>query len=257
MSLRVLSLNCQRGYQSGLRDFLKRTFESGKYDFLLLQEFAKEVPSYVRHIGPYELLEAHDDDADEPSQLCIAYRKHFKLLESSLRPFALMRRDPVAGFKHSTFGFLFGRFAIDGNTVLVGSMHLHSGMNANVRAKQVRKVKKGILSLVRTGDRVVFGGDGNFGFPGEGALAKKILGPEFVCATCGLGATIDSRYVENVPHLPNRVAAFLSLLCVSVRLRMDYIFVDAHTASHGKLQSRLLPDRVSDHSPVELELHLQ
>jgi hypothetical protein len=36
--MRILSLNCQQGYNPALKDFLHRVLSERAYDFLLLQE---------------------------------------------------------------------------------------------------------------------------------------------------------------------------------------------------------------------------
>ena len=250
--MKALSLNCQRGYQPGLREFLRTTLESGEYDFLLLQEFAKEVPSFVHGAGEYDLLVMHNDEVGELSQTCIVYRRGYRLLEQSFVPFATMRRDPVMGFKHATFGSLFGRFQTGDGVVLMGSTHLHSGIDRKVRAAQIGRIKEQALSLMQDGDKVIFGGDCNFGLPGERTRAEHLLAPQFACVTKDLGPTLDSRYSENVPHLPNRIAAFFALLGIKIPLWTDQLFVDAKTAAQNKVTCRILPERVSDHSPVEI-----
>lgn len=250
--MKVLSLNCQRGYQPGLKDFLQKILQSGGYDFLLLQEFAHEVPSYVKGVGPYESLQMHNDDVGEMSQTCIVYRKEYAILEKNFIPFAKMRRDPVEGFKHATFGSLFARFQTDCGFVLAGSVHLHSGMNRKVRAAQIRRIKEQALTLMQNGDKVIFGGDCNFGFPGERAHAEGLLAPQFVCTTRDNGPTLDGRYSENVPHLPNRIARLLGFFGIPSLLKTDQIFVDSKTSRESKITCRVLPDRVSDHNPVEL-----
>lgn len=250
--MKVLSLNCQRGYQPGLEAFLHKTLEGGKYDFLLLQEFGKKVPSFVQGVGPYETLRIHNADVDEMSQTCIVYRESYQLLEKSFIPFAKMRRDPVMGFKHATFGALCARFQTDSGTALMGSVHLHSGMDRKVRAAQIVRIKEQMQVLMQNSDTVIFGGDCNFGMPGERTRAEQILAPEFTCVTRDLGPTLDGRYSENVPHLPNRIAAFLGFFGIPTPLWTDQLLVDANTAKQRTISCRILPDRISDHSPVEL-----
>ena len=117
---------------------------------------------------------------------------------------------------------------------------------------EIVRIKEQALALIQGGDAFVFGGDCNFGLPGERARAECFLAPEFVCATRGLGPTLDGRYSENVPHLPNRIAAFLGFFGIPTPLWTDHLFVDAKTATSKSIESRILPDRVSDHSPVEI-----
>lgn len=255
--MRILSLNCQRGYQPGLKDFLQKILKSSEYDFLLLQEFGKEVPTFVQEFEDYKLLQVLNTDVGELSQTCILYRKQYELLEQNFIPFAKMRRDPVMGFKHATFGSLMVRFDIGGKKILVGSMHLHSGIDRKVRRAQIQKIKEQVLSLKEDGDKVVFGGDCNFGLPRERIRAERVMALEFACVTGGLGPTLDGRYSENVPHLPNRIAALLGFLGIPTPLWTDHLFVDAKTAEENNITCRVLPDRVSDHSPIEITLRPQ
>ncbi|HEV7449027.1 MAG TPA: hypothetical protein VGP13_00600 [Candidatus Paceibacterota bacterium] len=250
--MKLLSLNCQRGYQPGLEAFLHRTLEGGRYDFLLLQEFAKDVPSYVQGVGDYLLLQENNTDVDELSQTIILYRKTYRLLGCSFIPFAKMRKDPVMGYKHATFGSLMARFETDSGPMVVGSMHLHSGIDRKVRAAQVAKIKQQALALRKDGDQTIFGGDCNFGLPGEHKEAERMMAPEFACVTQKIGPTLDGRYSENVPHLPNRIARLLGFFGIPTPLWTDQVFVDAQTAASKKITCRVLPGRVSDHSPVEM-----
>lgn len=249
--MKLLSLNCQRGYHQGLRKFLRETLESGEYDFLLLQEFAKGVPSYIHDIGGYGLLRLYNDEINEESQTVIMYRKKHRLLGHSMIHFPKTYPDPVMGRKHSTFGSLCARFEIGSGIVLLGSIHLHSGMGRSVRLIQTQKVKKQVLDLRRKDDQVIFGGDCNFGYPSERRRAESMMAPEFVCVTKDLGPTLDSRYSENVPHIMNRIAVFLSLFGIGIPLWTDQLFVDTKTAQES-IVCRVLADRVSDHSPLEL-----
>jgi hypothetical protein len=71
-----------------------------------------------------------------------------------------------------------------------------------------------------------------------------------------LPPTLDGKYSENVPRLPNRIGALLRFFGIPTRLWTDQVFVDAATAAKSDIQSRVLPDRVSDHSPVEVIISL-
>lgn len=248
--MKILSLNCQRGYQPDLKAFLQETLRSGAYDFLLLQEFGKEVPSYVRDIPGYSLLRVYDTSVGEDSQTAIVHRVNHQPIAQSMLHFPKTCPDPVMGVRHSTFGSLCARFEFGARTVLMGSVHLHSGMDQSVRAAQMRHVKRQVLELRKDGDLVIFGGDCNFGYPGERRRAETIAAPEFACVTRRLGPTLDSRYSEKVPHLTNRVAAFFGVFGIRIPLWTDHLFVDAEIAEAVTCQ--VLPVRVSDHSPLEL-----
>jgi endonuclease/exonuclease/phosphatase family metal-dependent hydrolase len=253
--MKILSLNCQRGYHSHLplREFLQRIFVAGEYDFILLQEFAKNVPSFVRGVGPYQLLEAHNDEVGEAAQLCVAYRREYDLLGSSFEAFATKGPDPIVGAVHSTFGSLCGRFTGQDTIIVVGSMHLHAGVHRGERKRQIQTIKKQLLTLRVPGDSVIVGGDCNLG-PLEHRGVAHLLEPEFSWATSDLPPTLDGKYSENVSRLPNRIGAVLRFFGIPARLWTDQIFVDAATAAVTRLECSVLPDRVSDHSPVELEL---
>ncbi|MES2203068.1 MAG: endonuclease/exonuclease/phosphatase family protein [Patescibacteria group bacterium] len=255
MQLKILSLNCQRGYHSHLplREFLRDVFERGDYDFIILQEFAKDVPSFVRGVGPYNLLEAHDDQVGEYAQLCVAFRQGYELAASDFTAFATKKPDPIVGVVHSTFGFLCGRFSKADKVYVVGSVHLHAGVFRSTRREQMRIIKRQLLELSRPEDMVVFGGDCNLG-PFEHNGMARLLAPEFVWATGKIPSTLNGWYSENVARLPNRIGAFLRFFGIPVRLWTDQVFVDAKTALNSVTQSRVLPDRVSDHSPVEVSI---
>jgi endonuclease/exonuclease/phosphatase family metal-dependent hydrolase len=247
--MKILSLNCQRGYQSGLEAFLRSTLDEERYDFLLLQEVEQKVLPFLDH-AHYALARAYNAEAEEDAQLCIVYRREYRLLRKEFQSFALMRNDPHRGFKHPSFGFLWGDFDIHGEAWRMGSSHLHSGMDRRARAAELALVKK--LLIEQRPIPTVFCGDFNAGYPRESAAMSKLLAPEFVCTTKGLGPTLDSRYTEHAPHLPNRVAKFLARFNVRIPLWTDKIFVDATTAASYPSECRILPDRISDHSPVEL-----
>lgn len=68
--------------------------------------------------------------------------------------------------------------------------------------------------------------------------------------TNDLSPTLDSRYSENVAHITNRIAAFLNIFGIGIKLHTDHIFLDKDTAS-SKINCFVLTDRVSDHSPIE------
>ncbi|MBP6975086.1 MAG: endonuclease/exonuclease/phosphatase family protein [Candidatus Pacebacteria bacterium] len=250
--MKVLSLNCQRGYTEGLEVFLRNTIGGGECDFLLLQEFFGPAVSFVEKIQPYKLLQVLNQDVDQLTQTVIIYRNAYHLTEQNYLPFPKDYPDPVMGIEHSTFGSLLARFETDAGQFLMGSVHLHSGMNFKVRANQIERVKEQAVAFSRPDDVTVFGGDCNFGFPWERYSAENILRPHFVCATRNNGATLDGRYSEDVPHLPNRIAATLGRLGIAARLSTDHIFVNVNSNNLMDFKTRVLPDRVSDHSPVEL-----
>jgi endonuclease/exonuclease/phosphatase family metal-dependent hydrolase len=98
----------------------------------------------------------------------------------------------------------------------------------------------------------IFAGDFNTGFPNEIVKIAETFAPQFTWITKDLGPTLDSRYSENLAHLPNRIAAFLSIFNIGILLRTDHVFVDKQTVENHTINCSLLPDRVSDHSPMEI-----
>ena len=212
------------------------------------------MPSYVEGVGPYKTLAVYDEHAQEMAQTAIIYKNEFVLERYDFMPFALMRRDPVVGYKHSTYGSLLARFGSEKGSYHIGSVHLHSGIDANVRFRQIQRIKNQVLSAREKDEPIVFGGDCNFGLPGERRRAMRFLSPEFTCVSRDIGPTLDGRYSENVAHLPNRIGAVCRMLHVPARLRTDQLFVDADSAHDLSWKCGTLPDRVSDHSPVVLTL---
>ena len=134
----------------------------------------------------------------------------------------------------------------------MGTAHLHPGINRKKRLEQVKIIKSEILK--HKFDSAIFGGDFNTGLPLEIRGHEKMLSPEFVRVTKTLGATLDSCYTEKVPFGVARVANFLASLGISIKLKADHVYVNKKTAEKSMIQARLLPDRVSDHLAVEINI---
>ena len=100
----------------------------------------------------------------------------------------------------------------------------------------------------------LFGGDFNFGLPGELSGSTALLAPDFVCATKDVGPTLNSRYTEYHPTLTNIPSFVLGKVGIGISLKADHMFVDRKTAKRSKIKTQILKDRVSDHSPVEMIL---
>ena len=251
--MKILSLNCQRGYQPGLEGFVRSVLQKELYDFLLLQEVDARVRGYLEHPS-YKAVRIFNEEAEEESEVCIVYRHAHELRDSGLQSFSSMRNDPWRGFRHPSFGLVWGDFMIDGTPFRLGSVHLHSGVDSRARLNELDKAK--ICLLEGESTPVVIAGDFNAGFPGEAAKMARMLAPEFAWTSKDIGPTLDSRYSENVPHLPNRIAAFLALFNIRISLRTDHVLISSEASKRYAVQCRVLPDRVSDHSPVELSLTL-
>lgn len=252
MKLNILILNCQMGMQAGLGKFLERAFAGGQYDFLLLQETTEEILSPLRGM-PYRFLEAFNPDMGSRNQLTIAYRDSFTFREDFFLSFSRLHDDLVAEHGHPAFGFLCGRFEVHGKTLVMGSLHLRTGMYASVRSREMAHVKKEVLRFAGE-DPFIFGGDCNFGVPGERRANIRRLAPEISCITPDIGGTLDSRYSEYADHLPYKISRVLAQFGIGIKLRADNAFSDAATARNSKISYRILPDRVSDHSPIELSI---
>lgn len=249
--MKVLSLSCQKDYQSSLGPFLRSVLTNGVYDFLLLQEATEPVLAHVRNVSSYQVLTATDAVIGKQSLLSIVYRKNIPLVAHTVQSFAGMRFDPVAGYKHLGFGVLGAIFEYEGGKRCFGSIHLHAGIDPAVRARELPYVKDRILDLGAELP-VIVGGDFNFGYPWELSRASRILGPELICETSLLGGTLDSRYSELVDHLPNKIAHALARIGVGIKLKTDHFFANHAATEFKSVLCRVLPDRVSDHSPIEL-----
>lgn len=252
--MKILSLNCQKDYQPALGGFLRATLAAGAYDFLLLQEADDAVLAHMQDCRGYKVLTATDERLGKQSMLCIVYRETFALIAHEIQSFAGMRFDPVAGYKHLGFGILSARYVCDGTEYCVGSTHLHAGIHAKVRIQELPYVKEQMVRMSANAP-AVFGGDFNFGYPWELPRAIRFFTPEFYCLTRRLGGTLDSRYSEYCDHLPNKIAHALARLGLSVKLRTDHFFVSRTLAVSADISCRVLPDRVSDHSPVEFSFN--
>lgn len=248
--MKILSLNTQKAFQPSLSPFLKRTIDGGLYDFILLQEANERVLPLVCNVGAYRLLEAFDEVFSAPSHLSIIYRDTFELKDSSLDSFGLMH--PSLSLQHAGFGILLGTFGTPQGDIKAGTVHLHSGLRPAVRMKEVRTLKDRMLREHAGNIPLVFGGDFNLGLPGEVIHACDVLSPQFVATTRYLGPTLNSRYSEPHPNIVNTSAVFLAKFGMGVSLKTDHFFVDVETAKRS--EAHILPDRVSDHSPLELTI---
>ncbi len=247
--MKILSFNCQKGFQPGLGGFLNRIFESKTYDFLLLQEVNGIVLSMSQNIPGYKLLDAFNEEAGEQSHLCILYRDHFEFQNSLFRSFSRMNR---AFYARPELGFLAGTFSCAGKSVVVGSAHLHPALSFQLRAKEVRIIKEKLLT--HSDSQVIFGGDFNFGLPWEISNASKSLSPEFIDVTRDIGPTLNSRYTEVGNHISSRTGSILAKFGIEVLLSTDHVYVDQRTFESSRITVKKLSDRVSDHSPIELIL---
>ncbi len=248
--MKVLSLNCQKGYQPGLGAFLKKTLDAETYDFLLLQEATGAALPYLQHKG-YAALHPMNEEFGEQAHTAILYRTRFALLESTFYSFG--RLHPLPQLKHPGFGLLLAEFNANGEKILAGSVHLHSHFLSHVRKRETELVREHVSAMRQPGILAVIGGDFNLVLPGEIWRTERMLAPDLVSATRHVKYTLDSRYTEPYPVFSNHVANLLGRLGVGIRFKTDHIYMDRETAGRG-VKARTLPDRVSDHSPVEVVL---
>jgi endonuclease/exonuclease/phosphatase family metal-dependent hydrolase len=251
--MKVLNLNCQHRYQSSLESFLLSVLNEGIYDFLLLQEVSEEVSPLLDHPS-YKIARTFNSDAGKESELCIVYKASADHIETHFQSFSPVRHDPVFDFKHPSFGILWADFKLGSNMLRLASIHLHSGMNRRCRIAELDLVK---LLLKDTPIPMVLTGDFNAGYPGEASTMAHALAPEFSWITKHIGPTLDSYYSENVAHLPNRIAAFLRIFNISIKLKADHAFVNHAMNAKFSAQCSLLPNRVSDHSPMQINFNLR
>lgn len=153
------------------------------------------------------------------------------------------------------WGFVGGLFTIDGCDMLVGSVHLHSGIKTSIRRKEIRMVKDKLVAYQGTMPTIL-AGDFNTGFPFEISRIEKILSPNFVRSSKNIGTTLHSMYTEKSPFLLNRVNSFFAHLGISFKFRTDHVYVDAATIQNHHISCKALPDRVSDHVAVEVVIAL-
>lgn len=251
--MKVLSINTQKAYQSGLFPFLDQIVQSGAYDFILLQEAVEPVLAPLRIHEAYTVLEAFNEEMAAASHLAILHRSAFTLSSSQLYSFGMMH--PFPALQHAGFGLLQGTFDTPSGRVQMGSVHLHSGWLPQVRLQEMRTLKRVLLQAQEPSVPVIFGGDFNLGFPGEVSIGHRLLAPQFCSQTRTLGSTLDSRYSEPHRNVINTGAVLLARFGLGVRLKTDHFFMDPNTAQQI-VYERILPDRISDHSPIELEVSM-
>ena len=245
--MKILSLNCQKAYNQNLAGFLSGILSAQKYDFLLLQEATPVVLSFLKH-SSYETVTAYNDEASAQSHLCIVHRIEHKCTSSKLIPITNCD-EPGALPKRPGYGALYGVFDIAGIQTRIGSLHLHSGISASIRRNGLSCITKELTKELHS---TIIGGDCNFG-PFEKRRAAQALAPDFMCLTRKIGTTLDSSYTEPHPFFLNEIANVLRAVGLNIKLPADNFFATPDIAGSSHT-TRILPDRVSDHSPIELVL---
>ena len=251
MNLKILSLNCQWAYNQEVKKFLQKILETDFYDFLLLQEANADVLTAVQKFKDYKQLGAFNTENQKQSWLHILYKKKFILKHSSFISFSQLN---LQFSQYPQLGFLVGTFQHNEEIATLGSLHLHPGYDFRLRVLESNMIKKHILATCDPAKAVIFGGDFNTGLPFESWRIRKILSPEFYESTKNNGSTLHSRYTQKGTHIIAKTANLLAAAGINISFRTDKIFVDQKTARQCKSATRVLPDHVSDHSPVELIL---
>ena len=247
--MNILSLNCQKAYNKNLSHFLSDILKRSRYDFLILQEVTEEVLDYLRHPS-YQVLTAWHEKTNQPSHLCIIYKKSFKLKEPGL--ISIDKFNRAAHLESSpSFGLLCGTFQRENIEIAIGSMHLHSGFSAQARRDDLQYIKN-TLSKKYPNTEIIIGGDCNFG-PFEKKKGFEIMAPDFMCPTKAIKKTLDSRYSEFHPNILNRIAFIFGKIGLGISLSTDHFFINRQ-AGKKLYKARLIPEQVSDHKPIELIL---
>jgi len=251
-NLAILTLNCQKAYHPDLPTFLEKTLSSEKYDFLLLQEVTPTIISTIINVtSSYKILNPFDSILGDTTGVCILYKEKFSLTTPLFISFAKIYRKIAP----AAWGCVAGIFESGDQKYLISSLHLHAGLNFRVRMKELRLVKYMLKRYVGQGMTIIFGGDFNTGFPKELVIAKQMFSSSFKRVNKKLGATLNSRYTEKAPFILNKISVFLAKFGIGFTFRTDHFFVDMKTVAEKIITCSILPDRVSDHNPVELVIN--
>jgi endonuclease/exonuclease/phosphatase family metal-dependent hydrolase len=221
--------------------------------FILLQELSQANYNWFKSkVNNYEILRAFNREVGVESELALAYRKNFTLKESKFYSFFKFLKW---NFKRAEMGLLAGRFQVPAGEVIITSVHLNPALSFIVRRDEAKFIKKCLLDFNIDSLPVIFGGDFNSGLPEEKARNNRIFAPEFINLTDNSGATVDSRYVEPGPGLLlNNISVFLAKFGFHLRMKVDHIYADQETAKNDFSFCKVFPDRVSDHSAMEVIL---
>ena len=250
--LSILSLNCQHGRQPGLKAFLDRIRSEKKYDFVLLQEVNRSVAAMIPDDDAYAILRFPSHLEDIRGSVTVMYRRDYT--PEAMEYFSF---DKLLGRKFSThYGLAVATFYGPKGQYTVGSLHMNAGLRWDPRKKEayfLRELFQERSDLID--GSIILGGDFNNGYPWEDGMADRIFAPLLTNVTTGIEGTLDSLYSEPVGNFVNDVSWLLSHIGIHVTVKVDHIFCDPKL-SDLKRSVRKLPDRVSDHSPVEVIIQL-
>ncbi|MCH2188732.1 hypothetical protein MK079_02810 [Candidatus Gracilibacteria bacterium] len=256
MKLKILSLNCQKNHQSGLGNFLTSLLIHETYDIFLLQEASGEVLNIFSSFGKYIPITYFD----AKGKLCltnIVYNsKKLQLKEKYYEPILVdifSLHEELSGVQ--SYGINMGIFEYNKKQLNISSVHLPSGFRSRYRysgfLKILQKIKK------HTKQICFFGGDMNIVYRWESKKILSFSGDNYSCTTQGLGYTLDSYYTENhLDFLWVKMNNFFRRFGLSKKFKTDHIFIDTSSHNRYHISTRILPDRVSDHSPIEVILDI-
>ena len=247
-SLNILSLNCQFGRQSSLGDFFAALHAEEKYDFLLLQEVTAEVRDIFSYSGAYKMLDIPaNSTGDKRGGVTIAHRASY--IPEAVEHLSLCELFRSSRSTH--YGMAVADFALPQGIVSVASLHLHAGFRSDRRKREMHFVKNFLQErATKLGGSTIVGGDFNNGYPWEQYRTDTLFAPFFTNVTTGIGGTLDSMYAEPAGNIINDISWLLGRVGVHATVKVDHIYVDRSLAVKP-VHSRKLPDRVSDHSPIE------
>ncbi len=256
MELKILSLNCQKNHQKSLWNFLTSLLIHETYDIFLLQEASGEVLNIFSSFWKYIPITYFD----AKWKLCltnIVYNSEkLQLKEKYYEPilvdmFSLY--EELSGFQGH--GINMWIFEYNKKQFNISSVHLPSGFRSRYRYKGFLKILQKIKKHSQGIN--IFGWDMNIVYPWESKKIFSFSKEKYLCSTQGLWYTLDSYYTENhLDFLWVKINNFFKKFGLSKKFKTDHIFMDqwAHNKHHAS--TKILPDRVSDHSPIEVILDI-
>ena len=253
-NLKILTLNCQKGIQPAFKTFFIKILLDCTYDIILLQESNITVLSIFKETeSNYKILNLFDIKLGENSQQCIIYKSNYILNEDYLISFAKYNKK----MQPYSWGLLVGVFNLGNLNLVIGSVHLHPGLNMNLRIKELKIIKNNLLKYLNKNNIIILGGDFNSGLLNEISKNEKLLIPEFNFTSKNIGYTLNSRYTEIAPYFLNRISYIITKFGLSFKFQTDNFFIDSNSLLKiKKITCSKLIRQVSDHSPVELILTL-
>jgi len=256
--LKVITLNCQRAYQKGCKDFLQQLLHSQEYDFILLQEANAAVHETVlTNLRNYNILFTHNTSTNSKHEICLIYRLEYTLIKEEFLNFYNPERKML-----TQSGAAIGLFklpqdkiqSLQKEYVLIGSLHLQASYHAKMRQVELRKIKAIFGGISDGYDAIkILGGDFNNLGPGEIYFHSLVLKPHLVYASHFNDHTHDTTLLEPM----NRERPLAKLLLIDkyrYRVKLDHYFTDQESYDLYTIESDTLKVDVSDHRPVVMTL---